>query len=73
MLTYKFSARDPATGKLITSEVQAESEKAAAKAIKDQGYAPLEISPEKAEPSERTFVTGSRPKIRSSSPARCPL
>jgi type IV pilus assembly protein PilC len=44
MLTYKFVARDPAGGQRITSEVQAESERAAAKAIKDQGYAPLEIT-----------------------------
>ncbi|HEX5447934.1 MAG TPA: type II secretion system F family protein [Candidatus Saccharimonadales bacterium] len=44
MLTYTFVARDPATGQQVTSEVQAENEKAAAKAIKQQGYAPLEIS-----------------------------
>jgi len=44
MLTYTFVARDPATGQRITSEVQAENEKAAAKVIKEQGYAPLEIS-----------------------------
>lgn len=44
MLTYQFVARDPATGQRITSEVQAENEKSAAKAIKDQGYAPLEIT-----------------------------
>lgn len=44
MLTYKFVARDPASGQRITSEVQAENEKTAAKAIKDQGYAPLEIT-----------------------------
>lgn len=44
MLTYKFIARDPASGQRVTSEVQAENEKSAAKAIKDQGYAPLEIS-----------------------------
>lgn len=44
MLTYKFTARDPATKQRITSEVQAENEKSAAKAIKDQGYAPLEIT-----------------------------
>jgi type IV pilus assembly protein PilC len=43
MLTYKFVARDPASGQRVTSEVQAENEKSAAKAIKDQGYAPLEI------------------------------
>src|SRR5215210_1578150 len=44
MLTYKFVARDPANGQRVHSEVQAENEKAAAKAIKDQGFAPLEIS-----------------------------
>lgn len=44
MLTYKFTARDPSTGQKISSEVQADNEHAAAKAIKDQGYAPLEIS-----------------------------
>lgn len=43
MLTYKFVARDPATKQRVESEVQAENEQAAAKAIKDQGYAPLEI------------------------------
>jgi type IV pilus assembly protein PilC len=45
MLTYQFTARDPATGQKVTSQVQAENEKAAAKAIKSQGYAPLDISP----------------------------
>ncbi|HSW78822.1 MAG TPA: type II secretion system F family protein [Candidatus Babeliales bacterium] len=44
MLTYQFIARDPASGQRITSQVQAENEKAAAKAIKEQGYAPLEIT-----------------------------
>jgi type IV pilus assembly protein PilC len=44
MLTYQFVARDPATGQRITSEVQAENEKSAAKAVKEQGYAPLEIT-----------------------------
>jgi type IV pilus assembly protein PilC len=44
MLTYKFTARDPASGRRIESEVQAEDEKSAARAIKSQGYAPLEIT-----------------------------
>jgi type IV pilus assembly protein PilC len=43
MLTYKFTARDPATGNRVSSEVQAENEKSAAKAISAKGYAPLEI------------------------------
>lgn len=48
MLTYKFTARDPATGGKVHSEVQADNEKAAAKAIAAQGFAPLEISQEAA-------------------------
>jgi len=44
MLAFKYTARDPATGKKVTAEVQAESEHAAAKLIKQQGLAPLEIS-----------------------------
>lgn len=43
MLTYKYIARDPATGNKIKAEVQAESEQAAAKLIHSQGYAPLAI------------------------------
>lgn len=44
MLEYKFTARDPATGRKVASEVQAENESAAAKMIRDQGLAPLEIN-----------------------------
>ncbi|HET7827611.1 MAG TPA: type II secretion system F family protein, partial [Candidatus Saccharimonadales bacterium] len=44
MLTYQFTARDPASGQKVTSQVEAENEKAAAKAIKEQGYAPLDIT-----------------------------
>lgn len=43
MLTYKYEARDPATGKKITGEIQADSEKSVAKAVKDQGYALLSV------------------------------
>lgn len=44
MLTFTYVARDPATGDKIKSEIQADSEKAASKLIKDQGFAPLEIT-----------------------------
>ena len=44
MLTFHYTARDPATGQMIKSEVQAENEQAAAKLIKQEGYAPVEIS-----------------------------
>ncbi len=43
MLTFKYVARDAASGEKIISEVQAESEKAAAKMISQQGLSPIEI------------------------------
>lgn len=45
MLTYKYTAREAATGKKITAEVQAASEQAAAKLLHDQGLSPIEITP----------------------------
>lgn len=43
MLTYKYIARDTATGEKIKAEIQAESEKSAAKLISQQGLSPIEI------------------------------
>jgi type IV pilus assembly protein PilC len=43
MLTYKYTARDPASGEKIKAEVQAENEQAAAKLILSQGYSPINI------------------------------
>lgn len=43
MLTYKYTARDPKTGEKVKAQVQAESEGAAAKLIKQNGLALLEI------------------------------
>lgn len=43
MLTYEFSARDPATGQKISSTVEADSEQAAATLIQKQGLAPIEL------------------------------
>lgn len=43
MLIFKYEARDPATGKKITGEIQADSEKSVAKSVKDQGYALISI------------------------------
>lgn len=45
MLTYRYTARDPATGKKVTADVQADNEQAAAKLLKQQGLAPLSIKP----------------------------
>lgn len=43
MLTFKYTAKDPASGQMVRAEVQAENEQAATKLIKSQGYTPLEI------------------------------
>ncbi len=44
MLTFGYTARDPATGKKIKSTVQAENESAAAKLIQKEGLAPIEVA-----------------------------
>jgi type IV pilus assembly protein PilC len=44
MLSFNYVARNPATGEKVKSVVQADSEKAAARLIQDQGLAPLEIT-----------------------------
>lgn len=43
LVVYKYTARDPSTGKKVTAEVQADSEASAAKLISEQGLAPLSI------------------------------
>ncbi len=48
MLTFKYAARETATGKLVKAEVQAENEQSAAKLIRDQGLTPTDISLQKA-------------------------
>jgi type IV pilus assembly protein PilC len=44
MLSYKYVARDTASGEKVKAEVQAENEQAAAKLIRQQGYTPIEIT-----------------------------
>jgi len=44
MLTFKYTARDPVTGKKVTSEIAAESEQSAAKLVQEQGLSPLEMT-----------------------------
>jgi type IV pilus assembly protein PilC len=43
MLTYTYTARDPASGKKITNQIQADNEQSVAKVVKEQGYALLSI------------------------------
>lgn len=44
MLTYKYTARDAASGKKVSAELQAENERAAARMIAKQGLTPIDIS-----------------------------
>ncbi len=43
MLSYRYTARNPATGQKVKAVVQADSEQAAAKLIRHEGLAPIEI------------------------------
>lgn len=43
MLTFTYTARDPATGQKVKAQVQADNEAAAAKLIQKEGLAPLQI------------------------------
>ncbi|MCA9342577.1 type II secretion system F family protein [Candidatus Saccharibacteria bacterium] len=47
MLTFKYTARDPATKKKIIAEVDADNEKSAAKIIRDQGLIPVSVTANK--------------------------
>jgi len=43
MLSFRYTARDPATGQYVKAEVQAEDEKAASKLITKEGLVPIDI------------------------------
>jgi type IV pilus assembly protein PilC len=61
MITYSYTARDPATGKKISSKTSADSEATVTKMIKDQGFAPLSI---KAETGNDGVVSSFMNKIK---------
>lgn len=44
MLSFRYTARDPATGEYIKSDVQAENEQAASKLIRKEGLVPIDIT-----------------------------
>lgn len=48
MLTYKYIAKDPASGQRVKAQVQADNEQEAAKLIHSQGLAPIKITLEGA-------------------------
>ena len=62
MLTFEYEAKNAATGQKVKSIVQADSEQAAAKIIKDQGLAPLSIELQKE--SKKGFFNKVRSKDR---------
>src|SRR5881628_725192 len=43
MQTYVYTAREAATGKRVKAEIEAESEKGAAKLLQDRGITPIDI------------------------------
>lgn len=49
MVMFKYTARDPATGKKIDGSVSADSEKSVARIVKEQGYALLDVAPEESD------------------------
>src|SRR5512141_39189 len=44
MLSFRYTARDPATGQYIKAEVQAENEAAASRLIRKEGLVPIDIT-----------------------------
>lgn len=44
MLSFRYTARDPATGQYVKADVQAENEQAAAKLIRKEGLVPIDIA-----------------------------
>jgi len=63
MITYRYIARNPATGEKIKSEVQADNVKNASLLIQKLGYAPLEISEySSSQKSKRNFLKRIRAK-----------
>lgn len=64
MLLYTYEARDPATGKKIKAQVQAESEAAAAKLLHEKGLAPLSITLDKKQSGAGRFFNKVKTKDR---------
>lgn len=55
MLSYQYVARNPANGQKVTADVQADSEQAAAKLIRNEGLVPIEITPVKTSAASQLF------------------
>ena len=64
MLTYTYTARDPASGQRIKATVQADSEQSAAKLIRAEGLVPIEIAVSKRGGAGGLFNRFSRVKAK---------
>lgn len=64
MLSFVYTARDPATGQKVKSTIQADNEGAAAKLIQSQGLAPIEIKSVDGNVSAYNPISKFRNRIR---------
>jgi type IV pilus assembly protein PilC len=63
MLSFRYNARDPATGQYVKAEVQADNEQAAARLIRKEGLVPIDIS--LADKEAQGFLSGRLSRVRS--------
>jgi type IV pilus assembly protein PilC len=63
MLSFRYTARDPATGQYIKSDVQAENEASASKLIRKEGLVPIDIT--LAEKSTTGFLAKRLNRVKS--------
>jgi type IV pilus assembly protein PilC len=63
MLTYNYQAKNAKTGQKVKAQVQADSERAAAKLIREQGLTPLSIKIEKSNSGGRFRRIKTRDKV----------
>jgi type IV pilus assembly protein PilC len=55
MLTYRYTARESATGRYVKADVEADTEQAAAKLIRSQGLVPIDITLSERGPGQSRF------------------
>lgn len=63
MLSFRYNARDPATGQYVKAEVQADNEQAAARLIRKEGLVPIDIA--LADKEAQGFISGRLNRVRS--------
>ncbi|HLA49483.1 MAG TPA: type II secretion system F family protein [Candidatus Saccharimonadales bacterium] len=56
MLSFTYEARDVKTGNMVSAEIEAESEAAAARLLTERGLSPLEIVPSKDKAAKESFL-----------------